>query len=650
MTHRKAFKKVLTLFLIIGMLLPMAACGTPSTAPTTSSQAPTEAPANTKAYTAGNYGTEVKGHNGPIKMEVTFSDDSLTSVKILEHKETPGVGTIAIERLPGEIVKHQSLAVDAVSGATVTSSAVIAGVEDCVQKAGGDAAALKAKAIEKKAGEKVTKTADVIIVGGGGAGMSAAVSAVENGASVILIEKTAALGGNTVVSGCAWNAANPALSSKTPAAKGLNDQLKYFQNMKESEVPPDFRPTLKVLKEQIKKYLAGDTSMMFDSPELHIIQTYFAGKRQGLDGTAIEGQFKFIEILCGKSLETQEWLKSTVGTEFRDTLGEPIGSLWKRSNGPVDKVKDYFTKLADYVTKNGSEILLEVTGKELITEGGKVVGVNAVMGDGTPMELRANKGVIMATGGFGANTEMVIKYNNYWPELDPKILTTNVMGALGEGIDMGLAVGADLTGMGYTQLMPIGWADTGKLALGGGSNVMYINKAGKRFVNEYAERDVISIAAFNNGTLFYELKKLGSDTLPPVGSPETDVIFIADTLEEMAAKIGCDPATLKSEVEKYNSFVDSGKDTDFGKTSFTHKVESPYVARAMKPSIHHTMGGLVIDTDCHVLNKEGKAISGLYAAGEVTGGIHAGNRVGGNAIADIFVFGKIAGKNAAAGK
>jgi len=601
------------------------------------------------AYNPGTYTAEVRGHNGPIKVSATFSKDAITAVEVLEHAETVGVGTPAIERLSKEIVEHQSLGLDTVSGATITSYAVLAGVSSCVEQAGGDVDALRAKVIEKTPGPKITKTADVVVIGAGGAGIAAAMSAVENGASVIVIEKNAAIGGNTLISGCAWNAANPALSSKTPAAAGLNQKLQSFLEMDETELPPEFRPTLRVLKEQIATYLAGDTSMMFDSVELHVIQTYFAGKRQGLDGTTIEGSFDFIEILCRKSLETQEWLKKTAGTVFRDNLGEPIGSLWKRSNGPVDKWEDFFVKPAKYITSNGGEILCEVTGKELIVEDGRVVGVKAVMVDGTPMELFARKGVVLATGGFGGNTAMVIEYNNYWPDLDPNILTTNRKEIVGEGIIMALAAGADLTGMGYTQLMPIGWADTGLLALGGGSNVMYINQEGRRFVNEYAERDVISMAAFANGTLFYELKTLGSDFVTPVGTPESHVVFIADTLEEMAAKLGCDPAVLKSEVDRYNSFVDQGYDPDFGKTSFTHRIESPYVARAMKPSIHHTMGGVRIDTDCRVLNKEGKIIPGLYAAGEVTGGIHAGNRVGGNAIADIFVFGRIAGANAAKG-
>jgi fumarate reductase flavoprotein subunit len=641
---RKHLRKLALFCLVIMLMLTVNACSKP--APVTT-QTTTSPPAPQKAYTAGTYDTETPGHNGPIKLSVTFTDDKIESIQIIEHKETAGLADPAIENIPAEIIKHQSLAVDTMAGATITSIMLINGVATCVDMADGDAAALRAKKIESTPGAKIVKNADVIIVGGGGAGMAAAVSAVENGASVILIEKNAALGGNTLVAGGAWNAANPAIASTIDAATGLDEKLREFLNMDSAELPEDYRPTLSILKEQISTYLAGDTSKMFDSVELHIIQTYFAGKREGLDGTIIEPDFKFVEILCSKSLETQEWLKTTVGTVFRDTLSEPIGSLWRRSNGVPNRLEEYFNKLANYVKDNGSEIMLETTGKKLIVENGKVLGIQAELKDGTPVELMAEKGVIMATGGFGANTPMVIEYNNYWPSLDPNILTTNVRGALGEGIMMGKEIGADLVGMGYAQMMPIGWANTGFLAFGGGSNVMYINTDGKRFVNEYAERDVISIAAFENGTLFYELKTLGSDNLPPVDSSETDVIFIADTLEEMAQKIGCDPEVLKSEVERYNSFVESGHDDDFGKTSFTFKVESPYVARAMKPSIHHTMGGLKIDTDCHVIDTDGNIIPGLYAAGEVTGGIHAGNRVGGNAIADIYVFGRIAGANAA---
>lgn len=604
-----------------------------------------------EAYKPGTYESEFPGHNGPIKIAVTFDGNNIKEIKVVSHSETEGIGTVAIDRLVKDIVKHQSLAVDVPTGATITSRGFLNAVAKAVEKAGGDVKALQAKTIAKKPGEKITKTADVIVVGAGGAGMAAGVSAVENGASVIIIEKNAFIGGNTLVSGGAWNAANPELAAKTPAATGLDNELRAFLEMDETELPADFRPTLQILKEKIETYLAGDTSMMFDAPELHIIQTYLAGKRQALDGTTIEGKFEFIDLLCRKSLETQKWLTKTVGSEFTDVLSEPVGALWKRGNAPKSRLEDYFLKPAQYITSHNGEILCEVTGKELIVEDGKVVGVMAEMKDGTPMELRANKGVVLATGGFAGNRDMVIKYNEYWPEIDPNILTTNLRSATGEGILMGEKVGAALTGMGFTQLMPIGWAHTGLLAFGGGSNVMYINQQGKRFVNEYAERDVISKGAIENGWIFYELKTLGSDPFPPVDDPtESSVVFIADTLDEMAAKIGCDAETLKAEVAKYNSYVEQGYDPDFGKTSFTHKVEAPYVARKMKPSLHHTMGGLVIDTNCHVLNKSGDIIPGLYAAGEVTGGIHAGNRVGGNALADVFVFGRIAGANAAAGK
>ena len=173
--------------------------------------------------------------------------------------------------------------------------------------------------------------------------------------------------------------------------------------------------------------------------------------------------------------------------------------------------------------------------------------------------------------------------------------------------------------MGYTQLMPIAGQTP---ALAGAAAQRDVHQSrGARFVNEYAERDVISKAAFANGTLFYELKSLGTAT-----TPESHVVFIADTLDELAAKLGCDPAVLKSEVERYNSFVAQGYDPDFGKTSFTDPIEPPYMARAMKPSIHHTMGGVKIDTDCHVLNKEARSSPPMQLA--VTGGIHAGT-VGG---------------------
>lgn len=653
-------KKIISMLLCAALTASLAGCGqSKDTAPATEAAATTAATTVSEsgagAYTAGTYTGTAKGRNGDITVEVTVTGDEITSVVVKEHQETEGIADPAIERIPQRIVEGQSLGIDAIAGATITGDAILEAVANALEQAGADVEALKAKKVEKTAGETVEKTADVIIVGGGGAGISAAAAAASEGKTVILIEKTAALGGNTLASGGVWNAVNKDLDAATLSDDGRAATLKTYLEYDEALFEGEFLDAYKTLKQQITDYLAEDTSHLFDSVEFHLIQSYLGGLREDLDGNSIHGDYELLNTLVSNSDATIQWLEETAGSEFNDTLSEPIGSLWLRAQTPKNsKQVDLFDQPAAYVESNGGEIIYECTAEELIVEDGAVTGVNASMSDGTKVILHGNNGVILATGGFGANTEMVMQYDNYWGDnLYPEIGTTNVSATVGEGITMAQeAADADVTGMEFTQLMPIGFASNGQLALGNGTNVMYVTPEGKRFVDEYAERDVISQAAFDNGGehgLFYEVGLRSNCALW-----NDEDCFEADTIEELAEMIGMDPAVFSAEVEKYNGFADAGKDDEFGKSVFTTKIETKdgdkYAARAMRPSLHHTMGGLVIDNDCHVINKSGEVIKGLYAAGEVIGGIHAGNRLGGNAIADIYTFGRIAGTNAANAK
>lgn len=653
-------KKIISMLLCAALTASLAGCGqSKDTAPATEAAATTAATTVSEsgagAYTAGTYTGTAKGRNGDITVEVTVTGDEITSVVVKEHQETEGIADPAIERIPQRIVEGQSLGIDAIAGATITGDAILEAVANALEQAGADVEALKAKKVEKIAGETVEKTADVIIVGGGGAGISAAAAAASEGKTVILIEKTAALGGNTLASGGVWNAVNKDLDAATLSDDGRAATLKTYLEYDEALFEGEFLDAYKTLKQQITDYLAEDTSHLFDSVEFHLIQSYLGGLREDLDGNSIHGDYELLNTLVSNSDATIQWLEETAGSEFNDTLSEPIGSLWLRAQTPKNsKQVDLFDQPAAYVESNGGEIIYECTAEELIVEDGAVTGVNASMSDGTKVILHGNNGVILATGGFGANTEMVMQYDNYWGDnLYPEIGTTNVSATVGEGITMAQeAADADVTGMEFTQLMPIGFASNGQLALGNGTNVMYVTPEGKRFVDEYAERDVISQAAFDNGGehgLFYEVGLRSNCALW-----NDEDCFEADTIEELAEMIGMDPAVFSAEVEKYNGFADAGKDDEFGKSVFTTKIETKdgdkYAARAMRPSLHHTMGGLVIDNDCHVINKSGEVIKGLYAAGEVIGGIHAGNRLGGNAIADIYTFGRIAGTNAANAK
>jgi fumarate reductase flavoprotein subunit len=310
------------------------------------------------------------------------------------------------------------------------------------------------------------------------------------------------------------------------------------------------------------------------------------------------------------------------------------------------------------VKEHGGTILTDTPVKELLIEDGKVTGIIGKGRNGQKITIHA-KAVILASGGFGANTKMLKQYNTYWTEIEDDIKTSNSPAITGDGIKLGESAGADLVGMGFSQMMPVSDPNTGALFSGlqvPPANFVMVNQKGERFVNEYESRDVLTQAAIDNGGLFYliadeEIKKTAYNTSQEKIDKQVaaGTLFRSETLAGLAEQINVDPAVLEATVAKYNSYVDAGKDPEFGKDVFDLKVEkAPFYATPRKPAVHHTMGGLKIDPQTHVLTKEDQIIEGLYAAGEVAGGIHAGNRLGGNSLTDIFTFGRIAGNTAVA--
>ena len=613
-----------------------------------------------QAMTPGTYEGTGKGNNGDVKVSVTVTEDAITGIEVTEHMETPGISDPAIERLPASIVEHQSLAVDAISGATNTSHAILDGVAAALTLAGADVDALRAKTIEKVAGEDIDLTADVIVVGGGGAGLSASIASAEGGASVVLIEKTMVLGGNTILSGGKWNAADPEIQGRTETVGGQIETLKGYLEKDPAEYPAGYDETLRTLQGQIQEYLAGDTTYMFDSIELHMIQCYEGGLRQDLDGNWIYGDYDLIRTFATESLPTLHWIQKNWEMPFQDNVTTVYGGLWKRGHSPINeqsKGAGYFESGRAYADKLGVQFLFETAAKKIIMENGRAVGIEAEKSDGTKVTLHANKGVIIATGGYGGSVELVKEYNNYWPALPEEITTNNAPGVTGDGIFMCRDVGADLVGMGFVQLMALSHPVTnGNTGLNSNpEQTLYVNEQGVRFVNEYAARDVIAAAAFaqTNG-MFYSIDDIDTAHIrytdeQLAGWINQGYIWGADTLPELAEQIGIDPDVLVATVEQYNGYVEAGKDPDFGKEVMDATIKTgPFYATPHKPNIHHTMGGVHINTKAEVISTEGSVIPGLYAAGEVCGGIHAGNRLGGNAVADCFIFGKIAADSAIA--
>lgn len=617
-------------------------------------------------FKAGTYTGEAAGHYGPVPVTVTFSETEILDITVGENIETAGLANPAFERLTNEILSGQTLAVDTVSGATNSSRGFIAAVEMAVEMAGGNVQALKSRVIDRTSGEAEEYTVDVVVIGGGGAGFAAAASAAEQGAKVILLEKETAIGGNTLRAGGAYNAVAPERQANVDMTESLLAELKSFLEEDPAEYG-EFGETLTILQGQIREYLAtGNTAKLFDSVELHMIHTYTGGKRTDLNGDEIVGNYELVKTLCENALAAIEWLES-YGVEWTDNVGTVLGALWPRTHGNTMPVGSGFVHpLAEALEAMGGTIMTNTRGVELITDNGRVVGVYAEKYDGTPVTLYANSGVVIATGGYGANPEMRAEYNTYWPELPLTMPTTNAPGSTGDGIIMAQAVGANLVGMEFVQLMPSSHPETGALSggvWGSAEDQVFINLEGRRFVNEYASRDTLAAAALNQtDALFFIIGDQITSGNPQRGGKnvwgdsidtliETKSIYVADTLEELAEQIGIPADALVDEIAKYNSYVDANYDPDFGKPFLGGRIEvAPFWATPRSPSVHHTMGGIQIDAEARVISTTGEVIPGLYAAGEVTGGIHAGNRLGGNALADIMVFGRIAGANAALGK
>jgi fumarate reductase flavoprotein subunit len=614
------------------------------------------------SFTPGEYEVNAIGHSGNLPMKVSFSEKRIESINIDTKGETEGIADVVFVRIPDKIIEGQTLNVDALSGASETSNGVIDGVAKAVKLAGVNPDILKRrpKPASSRNRQDEEYTCDVVVVGGGGAGLSAAATALQNGSSVIVLEKYPAVGGNTIRSGGPVNAADPDWQREFDENPGERHTIESLLATDESQIHPEYLDDFHALREEFSKYqekFGTGKGHLFDSPLLHRMQTYFGGKRTDLNGNTIYGQYDLVKILTDRALESVKWLEE-IGVEYdKSVVFAPVGALWRRGHKPVKNYGTAFIlSLTKYVEEHSGKIITDSPVKEFIMENGEIAGVIATGVNGQKITVRA-KAVVLASGGFGANTKMLKEYNTYWAAIDDNIRTTNSFAMTGDGIQLGKSVGAALTGMGFTQMMPVADPDTGELFSGiqvPPENFVIVNKNGRRFVNEFSGRDVLTKAAIDQGGLFYliaddEIKKTAANTSQEKldRQVEAGTLFRADTIEELAVKVGMDPEVLKETIVKYNSYVDAGFDPEFHKDTFSLKVEkAPFYATPRKPAVHHTMGGLKIDTNTHVLDENGQPIKHLYAAGEVAGGIHAGNRLGGNALTDIFTFGRIAGKTA----
>lgn len=560
-----------------------------------------------QTFKEGTYIGSSNGYKGELKVEVVLSKNKIEKVNILSNTDTPIISDAAVRIIPNKIIETQGLGIDGVAGATGTSRGIISAVTKAIKSSGADTRPLR-KIKEKalvRSNEIIVETNDVVIIGAGGAGLIAAIEAKSNGANPIVIEKMEFPGGNTLISGAEYAAPENWVQKK----EGLKDNKETFY------------------KDIIK---GGDN----------------------------ESDPKLVKILSENSLKGAKWLRDYVNVTFEDRQMFFGGHSVKRSLVPLNASGvEVIEKLMLKAKEMGIPVILGTKATDLIEKDNKIVGVKAIS-DTKNYNFMANKGVIIASGGFGSNLEMRVKYN---PKMDEKILSTNTTGITGDGIIMGEKIGAGTTDMEYIQTYPVCDPVTGSLLYTGdvrltGSAIL-VNQEGKRFVEELERRDVISFAITDQtggvGYLFWDQKQLDESGVEKHHKGEYDallrrgILVKGDSIEEVANHFNINAKELEDTVSRFNNFAKNGKDLDFNKRGKLIGFEKgPYYLLKNAPGIHHTMGGLTIDSKTRVLDKNGEIIEGLYAAGEVTGDIHGKNRLGSNAITDITVFGRIAGKEA----
>ena len=551
-------------------------------------------------FTPGTYEAEAQGLFVPVKVTVTVSETEITDIQINAEGETPALGGAAADMMKEAILKAQTPNVDGLTGATVTSAAIVKAATEALVAAGADIAVLDANrkdlGSEEAPKEEKTVETDIVIIGAGGAGMAAAIMAHQAGMNFVILEKMPYVGGNT-----------------TKATGGMNAAETHYQ--KEQGI------------EDSKALFAADT----------------------MKGGHAKNDPLLVATLANSSAEAIEWLDS-IGADL-PKISFSGGASVNRIHAPADGsgvgnylVDRFSAKLAEL----GVPVMLNTKATELLADTeGKICGVKAEGPDA--FYTFSCKAVILASGGFGANEDM---YTQYRPDLKGTV-TTNAPGATGDGIVMAQALGADLVDIGEIQLHPTVEQTTSMLITESvrGDGAILVNQAGVRFTNELLTRDAVSAAELaQEGQYAYILFDQNlRDHLKAIEKyVKADLTKQADTIEGLAEQLGIDPATLAKTLADWNEIVKNQRDTEFGRTTGMNAdlTTPPYYAIKIAPGIHHTMGGVKIDVAAQVINTECKPIPGLFAAGEVTGGVHGGNRLGGNAVADIVIFGRIAAQSA----
>ena len=528
---------------------------------------------------AETYTGTAQGMGGDVSVTLTVEDGKITAAEVVGENETKGIGyePCAEGTYAAAIVEAQGADIDNISGATVTTNAV----KEAAKKAMVAAGLAEAEDTTVSDAE-----CDVVIVGAGGAGMTAALQAVDAGVnSVIVVEKAGSTGGNTSRATGGMNAAKTVYQDKNEWSDATTQAVEKTLATAKEKYGDQIGDLIATVEAQFEAYKANPTGY-FDSVELFALDTMVGGKcLNNLD---------LVMTLTGNSAEAIDWLatKNANLTNVGSFGGASVKRIHRATteDGKTTPVGAYLVKVltADVDAESKIDLRVNTAATELVMEDGKAVGAATV--DMNQIQIH------------------------------PSVYTETTTALITEGIR--------------------------------GDGAILVNQEGKRFVNELETRDNVSAAELaQEGGYAYTIldQKMMDASSTYNGYFNKGYAVQADSYEELAEKLGIDPATLTATMETWNKAVADQKDDEFGRLSFASALDTaPYYAIKVSPGIHHTMGGLKINTNAEVLTEAGEAIPGLYAAGEVTGGVHGANRLGGNAVADIVVFGRIAAQNAAA--
>lgn len=583
-----------------------------------------------QSYMAGVYTAQANGNNGPVTVEVEVSDAEILSVKVTEHAETAGLSDTPIERIPAKIVEGQTLAVDTVSGATNTSNAILKAAEDALAQAGADIEALKAvQEKDETAGETAERHVQALVIGAGGSGLAAAITLQEQGIETLVVDKMANAGGATALTGALINGG----CSKQQAERGVTD----------------------------------DVQTMFMDAMVY---------------GSFQNDARMTWLMVNNTGDSVDWLHDTVGVEFEEAINHFPEHTNDRAFYPKGKQPGYLTgTMEQHYLSNGGELLLETRAQHLLTEDGRVIGASCSTADGT-LNIYADV-TLLATGGYGASVALR-------PADQMGTLFYGASSSTGDGIIMAEEVGAMTHYMQYLKSYPQGIEkplDGGNITADGttfrgnayisplasqavtlNDGAIYVNVEGERCMNE--NMDFVSIKKVTQKqtdmTVYLVMDQKGYDKwmgmmevsaglTPEIVAPWLDaddgkpVFRKGATVEEAAAKAGIDAEKLSATVAHFNEMVASGKDDDFGRAEMSVGLDSdgPIYIVEQRLRMATSLGGLKTSTSFEVYDENEQAIDGLYACGEVIGGVHGDESMPSNCVAWAVTSGRLAAKAAA---